>query len=122
MEENSIPTTVAETKLVRKPKRDYTMWFVVGGGAAFLVIVVTGVLVGYLMIQSAMKKVPAPTTPTETVQTTPTIIVTPSPWATDAGVLKLRDDLKTLSGKIDTVDLIEPQIAPPAIDLGLAIK
>lgn len=96
-------------------------WFIIGGGL-FLLVVIIGVVVGFLMIQGAVSKIPVPATTTPTVVTTPTIVVTPSQWATDAGVLKLRSDLQTLSGKIDTVDLFEPQITPPAIDLGLAIK
>lgn len=45
-----------------------------------------------------------------------------SKFASDADLLKLRDAAKALGTKIDTVDLFEPQISPPNLDLNLRIN
>jgi hypothetical protein len=92
-------------------------------GAALLmllVVVFIGISVGLSIIRSAFKYTP----PTLPPAPAPEITITPvsSKFATDAGVLKLRDDLKKISQSIDTVDLIEPQISPPALDLEIKIE
>lgn len=108
------PTTPA-------PQKNNLVWFIVGGIAAFLIIVFTGVIVGVTLIQRAIPKPIA--TPPEQTSVPPVITAPITPrWATDAGVLKIRDDLRTLQGKIDTIDFFEPQISPPSIDLGISIK
>jgi hypothetical protein len=69
----------------------------------------------------------------------PTIIETPPPpikvevppvaspaarskFASDAGVLKIRDDLKRTNINLDSVDLFEPQLTPPTIDTDISVK
>lgn len=103
-------------------KKNYTLWFVVGGIIAFLFIVIVGVFVGVSIMSNAIKNAQVTPTPEPTVVLEPTIVIQANKFATDPGVLKIRDDLKTVLGKIDSVDLFEPQIAPPAVDLGLNIK
>lgn len=86
----------------------------------FILLVATGVLIGFAMILSATKPTPAPVAPVvEQPINIPTVIV--SKFATDAGIIKLKDDLKNTQTKIDTMDLFEQQITPPVFDLNISI-
>lgn len=85
-----------------------------------LMVVVTGVLIGVAMILSASKSTPAPV-PAPVVQTITPPTAQVSKFASDSGLLKIRDDLKTLQSKIDTMDLFEQQITPPTLDLNISI-
>ncbi|MCL4390406.1 MAG: hypothetical protein M1484_03130 [Patescibacteria group bacterium] len=105
-----------------KPKRNLIPLLVAFLAVGTLLIVIVGVSAGITMIERAMQQ--AALQPSQTVAPAPVVNVTPvsSKYATDSGVLQLRDQLQTISDAIDAVDLIEPQIAPPALDLNLNIK
>lgn len=62
----------------------------------------------------------APTSP-EVAPPAAILIPLPSRFATDAGVLELKDKIASLSGQIDSVDLFETEIIPPNLDLHLSI-
>lgn len=70
------------------------------------------------------QKAPAPAPVTSTPESAPitTPPSQPSKFATDTGLLKLRDDIKNLSGRVDSVDLFEPEITPPNLDLNIKIQ
>lgn len=103
------------------PSRNFLPWVIGGGIIILLLIILIGINTGLALIRSAFRYTPpppAPALPAPVVNTTPVS----GKYATDAGVLKLRDDLKTISQSVDAVDLLEPQIAPPALDLSISIK
>jgi len=108
-----IPTPVSPT-----PKNWLPL--IIGGAIVLLLLIlIIGISVGLALIKSAFQYTPPPI-----VTQAPVITIAPvsSKYATDSGVLKLRDDLKTISQSIDSVDLFEPQINPPALDLSISIK
>lgn len=45
-----------------------------------------------------------------------------SKLATDSAVLKLQSDINAFSQELDRLDLLEPQLSVPNIDLDIAIK
>ena len=86
----------------------------------FVALVIAGVLFGVALILSNSKPVPAPvvTTVEQPIVLPPVKI---SRFASDSGILKLREDLKNIQTKIDTMDLFESQITPPVYDLNISI-
>ncbi len=104
------------------PKKNYLPFVLAGLGAIFLIIVVSIASIGIGMIISASHNAtPAPTpVPVAPAPIAPVPVV--SKFATDSGVLQIQSDLKTLMDNTASVDLIEPQIAPPNLDLNINIK
>lgn len=105
----------------RQTRPDYSLWLILGAALLAIVIIVIVAVVGLKIILSSFKM---PSPPPAPLPPTPEVKVAPkSPrFATDAGVLKLREDLVSLGAQIDSVDLIEPQISPPALDLSIGIE
>lgn len=113
-------TMIPGSNLPSQPNKNWLPWVV---GAAILVLVIiifVGVSVGIAIIKSAFQFTPPPpvTPPAPQVSIKPVS----GKYASDSGVLKLRDDLKTIRQSIDSVDLMEPQINTPALDLSINIK
>lgn len=48
---------------------------------------------------------------------TPTQNLTPSRWATDSGVLLIEENLKSLTGDLEAVNLRETDLLPPVLDM-----
>ncbi len=71
---------------------------------------------------------PAPSTPAPPPPPPSTVVPpiippkTPTKWASDGGVLLLKESLSSVSAQVDSVDLYEPELSPPTIDLGISIK
>ncbi len=101
-------------------KRNFLPWIIGGAIVAFLLIIIIGVIVGASIIGSLFHYTPAPPPPPPPPEVTVKPII--SRFASDSAILDLRDQLKTISKSIDSVDLIEPQISPPALDLNINIK
>lgn len=123
-----IPTLVTPPPPVTSPviaspppqPKSYLPWIVGGAIVVLLLIILISINIGLALIKSAFQYTPPPAAPAPA----PAVTIKPvsSKYATDAGVLKLRDNLKTIGQSIDSVDLMEPQIAPPALDLNINIK
>lgn len=96
-------------------------WLILGIVIGTLVLITIIAITSTILVLSN-RSVPPPAPP-PTVTTTPTPIpVIPTKYSTDSAILKLRDDLKSLMAKTDTVDLVEPEIAPPNLELNLKIQ
>lgn len=119
-ENSNIPPTVSQQMPTVSQGVPKSMLLIIVAVVLVLMVVVTGVLIGVALILSSTKNTPAPV---------PTVIeqpITPpaakvSKFASDSGLLKIRDDLKTWQTKIDTMDLFEQQITPPSLDLNISI-
>lgn len=110
--------TMIPTPVTPVPKN----WLPLAIGAVIIVlllILIVGISAGIALIKSAFQATPSPAP-----RPAPVVTIAPvsNRFATDSGVLKLRDDLKAISQSIDAVDLMEPQINPPALDLSINIK
>ncbi len=103
------------------PPANRRVWVIVAIiiAALALTAIIALATVFILLRQQPASVGPAPASVTQTV---PTLPPPSSKFATDAGVLKLRDDLKTLMGRIDSVDFFESEISPPSLDLNIAIN
>ncbi len=93
-----------------------------------LILIITSVFVFALGIGMAFlifshQNQPAIPSPAANISPTLTPVARkPGILSGDAGALKLQGDLKTWLGEVDNLDLLEPQIAPPAIDLKINIQ
>lgn len=88
------------------------------------VSLVIGVFAAVIIFFTGKKQNPPPVAPIiSPMEATPTpfIPLPTSPFATNAGILKLESDLNDLLRRVDTVDLVEPEITPPNLDLHLNI-
>lgn len=59
------------------------------------------------------------------IMTTPTPALTPlpkSPYATDAAILQIQDELKTLEKSLNTIKFRESQLLPPVLDFEVELK
>lgn len=106
---------------VSAPKKSKMPYLIIAGVVIFILIIITGLIVGFSLIAKPVKTKPIPI---DTPPPSPVVIVpkVPSKFATDSGLLKIRDELKKTQGDIDTVDLYDAQISPPNIDLGIQIQ
>lgn len=96
-----------------KPKRKLIL--VVGG--VVIIVTITILLLLFLTSRKPGEKIFLPVVPSPT----PTIIETPvhpsSPYATDAAVLKIEEDLKSLDQELQGTDLKEAGLNPPVLDM-----
>lgn len=104
-----------------KPKTNLLPLYIAGGIIVFILITAVLLVMGLSLIKKA---VPVPIAPKPTPPAPPVESVTPTnpKYASDSALLKLRDDAKNLGTQIDSVDLFEPQLSSPNIDLNLNIK
>lgn len=98
-------------------------WLPLAIGASLVVlviIIIVGITVGIAVIKSAWQFSSTP----QTITKAPEITIKPisSKYATDSAILKLNEDLKAIRQSVDSVDLTEPQINTPALDLNINIK
>lgn len=106
-------------------KKNYFVWILAGISGLILITLITLIVLGANYFVSSAKNInfsftspPAPPKAEEFVAPPPKI----SPYATDSGILKLRSDLQKLRADIDSVDIFEPQLSSPNIDLNISIK
>lgn len=103
-----------------KPPRNYTLWLFIAGIVIFIIVVSLALIVGSSIFLSLLKP-PAQPQPEPAA---PVIMVTPkieSKFASDSAVLQIRDSAKSLQTDIDSVDLVEPELSPPSLDLNIRI-
>lgn len=96
-----------------KPKRKLIL--VVGG----VVITVTMAILLLLFLTSRKpgEKIFLPVIPSPTPATSETNLRPSSPYATDAAVLKIEADLKSLDQELQSTDLKEAGLNPPVLDM-----
>lgn len=103
-------------------KKNYFVWILAGISGLILITLITLIVLGAkLLISNLPVFVPTPPPAPkieEFVPPPPKI----SPYATDSGILKLRSDLQKLRSDIDSIDIFEPQLSSPNIDLNINIK
>lgn len=109
----------AEPELKSRPS--YTVWLIVGLAGTIIFLLVVVAVIGIGIIVTSRNKPPVPVTPPPVVVEPTVPQATPSAFATDSGLLKIRADLLDLRTQIDAIDYFEPQIAPPTIDLNINI-
>lgn len=96
---------------------------------ALIALVLTGVLIfsvgigatiAFFLPRTYVPVNPAPAT------TDPNVVIAlpkaKSKLASDSAVLRLRSDLEGFASELDRIDLIEPQLAPPNIDLNIKVE
>ena len=113
--------TLSATPVPPKPKHNYTLWLAIGAGVSFVILIVFGIAAGISIMLQAAQSRPVPLPPTSTA-TPAAVVKTPSAFATDSGLLEIKTNLTNLQNQTDSVDLIEPQIAPPNLDLKIRIQ
>ncbi|MEK7565631.1 MAG: hypothetical protein AAB506_01125 [Patescibacteria group bacterium] len=89
---------------------------------ALVFVFALGISLGIVYF-TAKKTSPAPSLP----QTNPPVFEPVKPkekskLATDSAVLKIADDLSAFQQELNRLDLLEPQLAPPSIDLNIKIE
>jgi hypothetical protein len=111
-----------EEILTQKKQNNYILWLITGVIGLMFTLVVALIIVGVNLITRNNTSTISTPTPTIVEEQPITTIVSKSKFATDAGVLKLREDLTKLRSDIDTTDLFETQLSPPNIDLNITIQ
>ena len=100
----------------------FVMWLIAGIVGLMFALVLALLIIGINLIINSAKNISAPPPPTPVIEAPTPTAVFQSKFATDAGVLKLRDDLTKLQTDIDSVDLFEPQLGSPNLDLKISIQ
>ncbi len=100
----------------------FVMWLIAGIVGLMFALVLSLLIIGINLIINSAKNISSPPPPTPVIEAPTPTAVFQSKFATDAGVLKLRDDLTKLQTDIDSVDLFEPQLASPNLDLKISIQ
>lgn len=105
---------------MEQKNNNWVPWAIGGSLLILVIIIIVGITVGIAVIKSAFQ---FSSTPQATIKA-PEVTIKPvsSKYASDSAVLKLNEDLKIIRQSIDTVDLMEPQINTPALDLNINIK
>lgn len=116
----SPPPTIELSVPAADPNRSLKIMAVIA-----VVLAIIGLLIFLILpILTRPKTVPVePPPPPVKIETPP--IATPaakSKFASDAGVLKIRDDLKRTNINLDAVDLFEPELTLPNIDQNITVK
>lgn len=108
-----------------RKKPDIALWLVIGGLGLFLIVAVVGIIAGFNILRSAMNRLPPPPLPEFSNQqfTPPPVSELPlsSPSASDEAIVTLREEIKSLRVQIDSLDVFEPQISPPNLDLDITV-
>lgn len=119
--EDNVNLIAPDNILPPPPKNFRKFWLVTA------IVFASLALMTVFAILTAIFALSKPNNPT--VSPTPTLAVTPTPvplqhskFASDAGVLKIQADLKTLMGKIDSVDFFLIDITPPNLDLNIRVN
>ncbi len=99
---------------------NWVLWAIGASLIVLVIIIIVGISVGIAVIKSSFHF--SPSTPVVTKAPEITIKPASSKLASDSAVIKLKDDLKTIRQSVDSVDLMEPQINTPALDLNINIK
>ena len=97
-----------------KPTRK-TIWTV--GGLILVVAVAAFLLLLFLTSQKSGEKIFLPVVPSPTPIITEATTRLSSPYATDAAVLKIEEDLKNLDQELQSTDLKEAGLNPPVLDM-----
>lgn len=75
---------------------------------------------GSLFFQREQPKLTPPPLPTPTIPPfIPPFSATPSAWATEAGVLKIEEDLRNLESDLGITDLSESSLSLPILDMNV---
>ncbi len=113
-----------EKVAVEKPKFALTpkakKIILAAGTTIFLLLLVSAVIIGLKTPKQTKRNIPIVTPPYFVVTATPP--PQPTKWASDAGVLKIKSDLASVSGELNTVDLNEPMLLLPNIDLRVTFQ
>lgn len=114
---NPTPTPITPTPDPTRERKILIIAAVVS--TLMLLITVIAIVTAVLALRRQPPANPAPVPTASEPTTAPPTTLTK--YATDAGLLKLRSNLATLSGQVDTVDLFEAEIASPNLDLSISI-
>ena len=109
---------IAPEKSARPKKR--LVVFVSVFGTALVLLLVVAIFTGFNQkdfSQSIFEK-PTPTTTTKFKEE----ITSPSPYATDAALLKIEEEVGNLEEKIQATDLKEVNLTPPLLKMGIDFK
>ncbi|MBI3887561.1 hypothetical protein HY310_00650 [Candidatus Microgenomates bacterium] len=118
----TVPLTKEEVINKHTPP-NYLLWFLIGGVAIMFFVVVVLVVIGFSIIGNTTKNLAAkPPEEASVVEQPLTTITFKSKFASDAGVLKIKEDLVKLQTDITAIDILEPQLTPPNIDLNISIQ
>jgi len=109
--ENLPPAT--EKTAVHKKLVVFTSLF----GVVLVLLLAVAIFTGFNQKDSSQStsEKPTPTTAAEFKEE----ITSPSPYATDAALLKIEEEVENLDEKIQTTDLKESGLTPPALEMGI---
>lgn len=100
----------------------FVMWIIAGVVGLMFAVVLALIIIGVNLIINSSKNLTQAPAPAPVVEAPTPTVTFHSKFATDSGVLKLQTDLTQLQSDIDTVDLFEPQLASPNLDLKISIQ
>lgn len=89
-------------------------------GVLFFLLLLALVIIGQAGKTSSQRKIPIVTPPYFIVTATPA--PQPTKWASDSGVLKVKNDLSDLGKNLTDIDLSEPMLGLPNIDLHVTFQ
>lgn len=101
------------------------LWAILGGLGLFLIVALLGIAAGFNILRSAFDRLPSPQL-REFASQQPSLPPTeepslPSPLASDEALINLRGEINSLRGQVNSLDVFEPQISPPNLDLDITI-
>lgn len=91
-----------------------------GTGVLFFLLLLALVIIGQTGKTQPRRKIPIVTPPYFVVTSTPS--PQPTKWASDSGVLKIKKDLTDLGKNLTDIDLSEPMLGLPNIDLRVTFQ
>jgi len=108
----NLPPDVGE-KTVNKKLVVFTSVF----GVVLVLLLAMAVFTGFNQKESS-QPIPGKPTPTPTTEFEQKI-GSPSPYATDAAILKIEGEVENLNKKIQNTDLKETSLTPPILKMGI---
>ncbi len=106
-----------EEKTVKKKPNKFVFVFAGIFGGLLVILLATAIFFDFRSGRVTTKTEP---TPTPTLTPTPEFkeeITSPSPYATDAAILKLEEEVKTLDQELLSTDLKESGLNPPVLEM-----
>lgn len=109
----NVPTETTSGVLNKKP------WIIVGIVVLILLVLTIALATMTILLINKQNNLPSPSS--SIVEQSPVLPNKISKFASDSAILELGNRAKKIMIEIDSVDLIEPEISPPSLDLNIRL-